>query len=101
MSIKPVAFLALFVLIPVVSLAGFSGGGGGMGLEDGLFWGADLDRNERLDPNEAKLVHNLSDKAVFSRYDENGNGSISRVEFSEFMQQSPWTDRFIHPADTK
>ena len=100
MSIKHVAISALLILVPALSMAGFSGGGG-MGLEDGLFWGADLDRNERLDPDEAKLVYNLSDETVFSRYDENGNGSISRVEFSEFMQQSPWTDKFIHPADAK
>ncbi|MCY4641773.1 MAG: hypothetical protein OXC41_03630 [Gammaproteobacteria bacterium] len=101
MNVKSVALSALLVLIPAISAAGLSGGGGGMGLEDGLFWGADLDRNERLDPSEAKAVYNLSEPEIFSRFDENGNGSISRVEFSEFMQHSPWTDPFVHPANAE
>ena len=39
MNVKSVALSALLVLIPAISAAGLSGGGGGMGLEDGLFWG--------------------------------------------------------------
>ncbi len=95
-------FISIFILsavaIPAISIAGF-GAGGGKGYEDGLFWSADLDRNERLDRDEAKNVYNLADDEIFARYDENNNGTINRFEFLEFMQQSPWTDRFIHPKD--
>jgi len=77
------------MLIPVVSIAGIRGGGG-RSYEDGMFWGADLDRNERLDRDEAKAVYNLAEDEIFTRYDENGNGSINRPEFMEFIQQSPW-----------
>lgn len=101
MNAKHVALFAWLVTLPAVAVAGMSGGGGGMGLERGLFWGADLDRNERLDPQEAKAVYNLAEPEVFSRYDENGNGWINWVEFSEFMRQSPWTDSFVHPADSE
>jgi len=85
------------MLLSAVSMAGPAGGG--RGFEDGLFWGADLDRNERIDPEEAKAVFNLAEDEVFSRYDENRNGSINRVEFSEFFQQAPWTTKFVHPSD--
>ena len=88
----------LIMLIPIVSMAGF-GGGGGRSYEDGMFWGADLDRNERLDRDEAKAVYNLAEDEIFTRYDKNENGSINRPEFMEFIQQSPWTDRFVHPKD--
>jgi len=88
----------LIMLIPVVSMAGMRGGGG-RSYEDGMFWGADLDRNERLDRDEAKAVYNLAEDEIFTRYDENGNGSINRPEFMEFIQQSPWTDKFVHPKD--
>lgn len=88
----------LMMLIPVVSTAGMRGGGG-RSYEDGMFWGADLDRNERLDRDEAKAVYNLAEDEIFTRYDKNGNGSINRPEFMEFIQQSPWTDKFVHPKD--
>lgn len=87
----------MLVLIPAVSMAGPAGGG--RSFEDGLFWGADLDRNERLDRDEAKNVYNLAEDEIFARYDENANGSINRPEFMEFIQQSPWTDKFVHPSD--
>ena len=80
------------VLIPAVS-SGF----GGRSLEQGLFFGVDLDRNERIDRDEAKNAFNLADEEIFSRYDKNGNGSINQVEFNEFIQQAPWTDKFAHP----
>ncbi len=90
----------MFVLVPVSSMASRGGGGsGGFGFEDGKFWGADLDRNERLDKDEAKSVYNLAEAEIFARYDEDGNGTINRVEFMEFIQQSPWTDAFVHPKD--
>ena len=88
----------LIILIPVVSMAGMRGGGG-RSYEDGMFWGADLDRNERLDREEAKAVYNLAEDEIFTRYDEDENGLINRPEFMEFIQQSPWTDKFVHPKD--
>ena len=88
----------LIILIPVVSMAGMRGGGG-RSYEDGMFWGADLDRNERLDREEAKAVYNLAEDEIFTRYDKDENGLINRPEFMEFIQQSPWTDKFVHPKD--
>ena len=88
----------LIILIPVVSMAGMRGGGG-RSYEDGMFWGADLDRNERLDREEAKAVYNLAEDEIFTRYDKDKNGLINRPEFMEFIQQSPWTDKFVHPKD--
>lgn len=76
------------VWMPFSSIAGDPGGG--KSFEDGLFWGADLNRNEQLDREEAKSVYNLADEKVFSRYDEDQSNSISRLEFMEFIQQSPW-----------
>ncbi|MEM7401302.1 MAG: EF-hand domain-containing protein [Pseudomonadota bacterium] len=90
--------LIIFVfLIPFASIAGNSGGG--RSYEDGLFWGADLNRNERLDRDEAKAVYNLGEDEIFARFDEDANGLINRAEFSEYIQVSPWTDRFVHPKD--
>ena len=85
----------ILILLPAISVQGF---GGGKGYVSGNFWGADLDRNEQLSHDEAKAVYNLADKEVFDRYDQNGNGSINFTEFSEFMQQSPWVKKFVHPA---
>ena len=87
----------LIMLIPAVSIAGMSGRG--KSYEDGMFWGADLDRNERLDRDEAKAVYNLAEDEIFTRYDKNGNGLINRPEFMEFIQQSPWNDKYVHPKD--
>ncbi len=87
------------MLILIFSISVADVGGGGRSFEDGLFWSADLDRNERLDRDEAKAVYNLAEDEIFTRYDENGNGSINRAEFMEFIQQSPWTDKFVHPKD--
>ena len=87
----------LLVLLPLTSIAGVAGGG--RSFEDGLFWSADLDRNERLDQDEAKNVYNLADDEIFARFDEDANGSINRAEFGEFIQLSPWTDKFIHPSE--
>jgi hypothetical protein len=86
----------LMILLPAVSVQGF---GGGKGNVSGNFWGADLDRNEQLSIYEAKAVYNLADKEVFDRYDKNKNGSINFTEFGEFMQQSPWVKKFIHPGE--
>ncbi len=68
--------------------------GGGRSFEDGLFWGADLNRDERLDPEEARRVKNLGEKDVFDRYDEDKSGYITRMEFMEFLQNSPWVNKF-------
>ena len=86
----------MLILIPTISVADV---GGGRSFEDGLFWGVDLDRNERLDKEEAKDVYNLAEEEIFTRYDKNGNGSINRSEFMEFIQQSPWTDKFDNSRD--
>ena len=96
----------MLLFIPIASPAwmgsGFGTGrigGGGGGFEDGMFWGADLDRNARLDRDEAKAVFNLAEDEIFELYDKNRNGSINRVEFYEFIQQAPWTEKFVHPRD--
>ena len=105
MKVSLTTLLITLVLIPAVSMAWMGSGlgigrdGGGKSFEDGLFWGADLDRNERLDRDEAKAVYNLADNEIFDRYDENKNGTINRIEFLEFIQQAPWTDKFVHPRD--
>ncbi len=89
--------LAAFILLmPLTNVFGI---GGGRGFEDGLFFGSDLDRNERLDRDEAKNVYNLAEKDVFDRFDEDSNGLIDRAEFREFLQLSPWTDSFVHPSE--
>lgn len=85
-----------FVILNAHVMASFRGGSG-RSLEDGMFWGADLNRNECLDRDEAKAVHNLADDEIFVRYDKNANNCIDRFEFMEFMQQSPWTKPFVPP----
>ena len=88
--------IIILLLIPITSVHGL---GGGKGYVNGKFWGADLNRNERIDPDEAKVVYNLSDEEIFERYDKNEDGYINFFEFSEFMQQSPWTKPFTHPSE--
>ena len=83
--------------VPVISFA--SRAGGGLSYEGGLFWSADLDRNYYLDRDEVKTIYNLSDDEIFNRYDKNNNGTINRTEFREFIQQSPWVKKFVHPKD--
>jgi hypothetical protein len=78
----------VLTMMSALSMAGNPGGG--RSYEDGLFWGSDLNRNEQLDRNEAKSVYNLADEKIFSRYDKDGNDSISRFEFMDFIQQKPW-----------
>ena len=91
--------LMIVVLAPAISVASSYGGGGGRSFEGGLFFGADLNRDERLDKNESKAVYNLAEKEIFARYDEDNSGYITRFEFREFLQQSPWVDKFVHPKD--
>ncbi|MEJ2116340.1 MAG: hypothetical protein P8X88_10000 [Gammaproteobacteria bacterium] len=67
------------IVLPAMSALGF---GGGKGNVSGNFWGADLDRNEQLNTDEAKAVYNLADKEVFDHYDKNKNGSINFTEYS-------------------
>jgi hypothetical protein len=88
----------IIMLLPLSTFAGVAGGGG-RSFEDGLFWGADLNRNERLDRDEAKNVYNLAEAEIFARFDEDSNGLINRAEFMEFIQLSPWTKKFVHPSD--
>ena len=90
--------VVLLVLCPAISVAS-SWGGGGRGFESGLFFGADLNRDERLDHQEAKAVKNLGKDEIFARYDEDKSGYITRLEFKEYIQQSPWVDKFVAPKD--
>ena len=78
----------ILVLSAPISASAF----GGKSLADGLFFGVDLDRNERIDRDEAQNAYNLADDKIFSRFDKNRNGSISQIEFNEFIQLAPWTD---------
>ncbi len=87
----------IFVLLPVSSMAGR--GGGGLSYEEGLFFYADQNKNQRLDRDEANAVNNLSEPEIFARFDENSNGLINRLEFMEFLQLSPWVGENVHPAD--
>lgn len=96
MKTKIYVVIITLLLLPTLAMAGR--GGGGLSYEGGLFWYADLDRNQRLDRDEAKAVHNLADDEIFARYDENHNGTINRAEFREFLQQSPWVGENIHPG---
>jgi len=89
---KKLIYIFITIMVYLPSLSPADVGGGGRTLEDGMFWGADLDRNERLDKEEAKAVHNLADETIFAEYDQDKNGSINRVEFYHFMQRAPWTD---------
>ena len=82
--------ILLFSVLTMAASLSMAGRGGGGGFEDVKFYVADLDRNRRLDRDEAKSVYNLADEKIFSRYDEDQNGLITRSEFMEFMQQSPW-----------
>ena len=100
MKIKIYAVIITLLLIPPFAMAS-RGGGGGLSYEGQLFWGADLDRNFRLDRDEAKAIYNLSDDEIFTRYDKNNSGTINRAEFREFIQQSPWVKKFVHPKDEK
>jgi len=87
----------IFVLQPVSSMAGR--GGGGFSYEQGAFWYADKDRNQQLDRDEAKAVHNLSEAEIFERFDEDSSGGITRNEFREYLQLSPWVGPNVHPKD--
>lgn len=66
--------------------------GGGFDLKDGLFWGADLNRNEQLDINEAKAIYNLGDENVFAKYDTSGDGVIIKPEFYDYLNQRSPTE---------
>ena len=89
--------VALISILPALTLA--SSVGGGKGFESGLFFGADLNRDLRLDQDEAKGVYNLSEDEIFARYDEDNSGYITQIEFREYLQQTPWVDKFVHPKD--
>ncbi len=99
MKVYVYLILVLTIVIPMTSLASSYGSGGGRSFEGGLFFGADLNRDERLDKDESKAVYNLAEKEIFARYDEDKSGYITRFEFREFLQQKPWVDKFVHPKD--
>ncbi len=78
------------LIISLISTATFSTQafslGGGLDLKDGLFWGADLNRNEQLDIYEAKSVYNLGNEKVFAKYDTSGEGVITKFEFYDYLR---------------
>ena len=55
-------------------------------LENGMFWGADVNRDGRLSIDEAKSIYNLSDPEVFQKYDKNGDGYITILEFYDYFR---------------
>ena len=55
-------------------------------LENGMFWGADINRDRRLSIEEAKSIYNLSDPEVFKKYDLNGDGYITILEFYDYFR---------------
>lgn len=89
--------IVIFIISPMASIA--SSYGGGRSFEGGMFFGADLNRDERLDNDEAKAIYNLAEEEIFARYDEDSSGYITRFEFSEYLQQKPWLGKFVHPKD--
>lgn len=56
-----------------------------MDYKDGLFWGSDLDRDERLDVDEAKSIFNLGNKQVYNKYDASSDGYITKLEFYNYI----------------
>ena len=79
-------FLAIFFAVVGLTSNVYACCGGGGSLEEGLFWSADLDRNEQIDRIEAKSIFNLSDAQVFDKYDTSGEGVITRLEFIEYYR---------------
>ncbi len=61
--------------------------GGGMSYKDGLFWSVDLNRNEQLTLQEAKSVFQLGNEEVFKKYDQSGEGLISKFEFFNYLDR--------------
>ncbi len=74
----------LSIMLASYALNAFSRGGG-MDFKDGLFWGSDLDRNERLDRGEAKSIFNLGNKQVYNKHDTNRDGYITKPEFYNYI----------------
>ena len=77
------------VLLVSISATAFSSQafslGGGLDFKDGLFWSADLNRNEQLDIKEAQAIYNLGNEAVFAKYDKSGEGVITKFEFYDYL----------------
>ena len=81
------SLLYSIICLSMLSTQAFSrGGGGGLSLEDGLFWGSDLNRNEQLDIQEAKSIYNLGNEKVFAKYDASGEGVITKFEFYDYLR---------------
>ena len=61
--------------------------GGGMSYQDGLFWSLDLNRNEQLTRQEAQRVYQFGREEVFKKYDQSGEGLISKFEFFHYLNR--------------
>ncbi|MEM8845045.1 MAG: EF-hand domain-containing protein [Pseudomonadota bacterium] len=85
-------FLALFAVLAIsfTSTVSAVGGFSSRTLENGMFWGADVNRDGRLSIEEAEAIYNLSDPEVFAKYDLNGDGYITILEFYDyFLKRGP------------
>lgn len=78
--------LGIFFSLLIFSQVAFSFGGG-MSFKDGLFWSVDLNRNEQLTLQEAKNVYHLGKEEVFNKYDQSGEGLISKFEFFHYLDR--------------
>lgn len=72
------------------ALALDGGGGAGKGYLAGAFWGTDLDRNEFISEEEAKVPTAKGLHKVFNRVDQNGDGRVGYYEFSHFLRNHPY-----------
>ena len=79
---KIILFVLTLILIPQTIHAV----GRDRTLENGMFWGADVNRDGRLSIEEAKNIYNLSDPEVFAKYDRNGDGYITILEFYDYFR---------------
>ena len=72
------------------ALASDGGGGGGKGYMAGAFWGTDLDRNEFISEEEAKMPTAKGLHKVFHQVDRDGDGRIGYYEFADFLRNRPY-----------
>ncbi len=83
-----VRFILILLFVLGFSTKAFACCGGGLGLEDGLFWNTDLNRDQQITIDEAKRLgnYNLSSPEVFAKYDTSGEGVIIFPEFLHYLR---------------